>query len=294
MSKPSDSKAPQQGQVRRRSPPLVPDGRIGRGRSSGRAAREARRKPTSRRPSASRPATRKPTTSRTTTASTATDGTTHMLMKRRDGSAGRARLQGYRRRPGFWRSRPPHVPAPLRAGRWRRRRARLDAARIGAQGAGRTEDRRRADRSQKEHLHALLGRLHRDRRSAERRLGRPGAGLGQPDQPRLALRQGRIRARTRAWRPPPEISDEARQRRVAEDILGPGDQRDRRQDARDPRQVRRRLGLSARAPRNSPTKAATCSANSRRSGAPTRSTTRRASATPPRSPASPIPGATAR
>ena len=48
------------------------------------------------------------------------------------------------------------------------------------------------------------------------------------------------------------------------------------------------------APRNSPMKAAICSANSRRSGAPTRSTTRPASATPPPSPASPIPGATAR
>src|SRR5437879_10803116 len=47
-----------------------------------------------RRLSASRLATRNPITSRTTTASTAIDGTTHMLMKRRDGSAGRARLQG--------------------------------------------------------------------------------------------------------------------------------------------------------------------------------------------------------
>src|SRR5258706_14058474 len=46
-----------------------------------------------RRPSASRLATRKPITSRTTIASTAIDGTTHMLMKRRDGSARTARLQ---------------------------------------------------------------------------------------------------------------------------------------------------------------------------------------------------------
>src|SRR5215212_1232142 len=49
---------------------------------------------TSRRRSASRPATRKAPTSRTTIASTATDGITHMLMKRTNGSAGRARLQG--------------------------------------------------------------------------------------------------------------------------------------------------------------------------------------------------------
>src|SRR6187401_167357 len=48
-----------------------------------------------RRPSGPRPVTRKPITSKTTIASTATDGTTHMLMKRRDGSAGRARLQGF-------------------------------------------------------------------------------------------------------------------------------------------------------------------------------------------------------
>src|SRR3979411_1043796 len=43
---------------------------------------------------ASRTATRNPIPTRTTIASTAIDGTTHMLMKRRDGSAGRARLQG--------------------------------------------------------------------------------------------------------------------------------------------------------------------------------------------------------
>src|SRR6188508_3367445 len=47
-----------------------------------------------RRPSGPRPVTRKPITSKTTIASTDTDGTTHMLMKRKDGSAGRARLQG--------------------------------------------------------------------------------------------------------------------------------------------------------------------------------------------------------
>src|SRR5205814_9285874 len=52
------------------------------------------RSPTSRRPSASRRATKRPTTSKITIASTATDGTTHMLMKRKDGSASRARLQG--------------------------------------------------------------------------------------------------------------------------------------------------------------------------------------------------------
>src|ERR1700716_3757589 len=48
----------------------------------------------SRRRGGARPATRNPITSRITIASTDTDGNTHMLMKRRDGSAGRARLQG--------------------------------------------------------------------------------------------------------------------------------------------------------------------------------------------------------
>ena len=65
-----------------------------------------------------------------------------------------------------------------------------------------------------EHLHALLGRLHRHRRSVERRLGRPGAELGIADQPRLALRQGRLGARTGHGRTPPEIPDEARERPV--------------------------------------------------------------------------------
>ncbi len=97
-----------------------------------------------------------------------------------------------------------------------------------------------------EHLHALLGRLHGDRRSVERRLDRPGARLGIADQSRLALRQGRGGARTRARRPPAEISDEAGQRPVDQDVLGEGDRRDRRQDARDPREVRAGFGLLAR------------------------------------------------
>ncbi len=169
-----------------------------------------------------------------------------MLMKRREGSASRTRLQG--------------IAAGLASGVLDRRTflrrsgltaggtvgARIAAARQRAQGRSRPAGHRRGHGAAQEHLHALLGRLHRDRRSAERRVGRPGAGLGQPDQSRLALRQGRGGARAGARRPPAEVSDEARQRRVAEDLVGSGDQRDRRQDARDPRQVRRRLGVSAR------------------------------------------------
>ena len=103
-----------------------------------------------------------------------------------------------------------------------------------------------ADDAHQGDLHPLLGRLHGDRRSVERRVDRPGAGLGQPDQPRLALRQGRLGARTGAWRPPAEISDEAGQRPVDADFLGYGDQRDRRQARRDPREVGAGLGLLAR------------------------------------------------
>jgi DNA-binding transcriptional regulator YdaS (Cro superfamily) len=50
-------------------------------------------------------------------------------------------------------------------------RLREDMARLGIE---------RSDAVKEEHLHALLGRLHRHRRSAERRLGRPGAGWDSP------------------------------------------------------------------------------------------------------------------
>ena len=84
-------------------------------------------------------------------------------------------------------------------------------ARLGAQGRGRTAAaRRRAGHRPQEHLHPLLRRLHGDRGSRQRRLDRPGAELGQPDQSRLALRQGRLGARTGERRAPAEISDEAR------------------------------------------------------------------------------------
>ena len=105
---------------------------------------------------------------------------------------------------------------------------------------------RRRGRAAQEHLHPLLGRVHGRRRGLERRVDRPGAGLGKPAQPRLALRQGCVGARDRARRPPPALSDEARQRPVDARVVGPGDQRDRRQAHRDSREVRARLGLLAR------------------------------------------------
>ena len=118
-------------------------------------------------------------------------------------------------------------------------RARRAAARRRAQGRSRG---RRSGAGQghhpPEHVHALLGRLHGPCRSRERRVGRAGAGLGQPDQPRLALRQGRRHARDRARRSPPALPDEDGRRPVAAHLVGHGDQRDRRQDAGDPREVR--------------------------------------------------------
>ena len=126
--------------------------------------------------------------------------------------------------PPSARCRSPACARPKPPARWRRRR-----------------------HHPQEHLHALLGRLHRDRRSRRTACGsaRSRAGI-QPDQPRLALRQGRRDARTGARRPPPALSDEARERPVDAHFLGRRDQRDRRQADGDPRQVRRRLGLLAR------------------------------------------------
>ena len=75
---------------------------------------------------------------------------------------------------------------------------------------------------------------------------RPGAGLGQPDQSRLALLQGRGGPRRRAERPPAALSDEARERPMEPHLLGSGHRRDRRQAAGDPREVGTGIGLLAR------------------------------------------------
>ena len=59
--------------------------------------------------------------------------------------------------------------------------ARRAAARQRAQGAGRSAGAGGcASHHPQEHLHALLGRLHGDRRGRERRVDRPGARLGSP------------------------------------------------------------------------------------------------------------------
>ena len=169
-----------------------------------------------------------------------------MLIKRTERQARRASLSAAlaEQNPG---TRPPRIPAPLRPrGRLacRRRRA---AARQHAQGRGRPAARaRRSRHAAQEHVHALLGRLHRDGRSVERRVDRPGARLGFADQSRLALRQGRGDARARAQRPPPALPDEDGQRPVDAGFLGSGHQRDRRQADGDPREVGTGFGLLAR------------------------------------------------
>ena len=76
--------------------------------------------------------------------------------------------------------------------------------------------------------------------------------------------------------------------------MGPGDRRNWRQDAGDPPRNPVRNRSIGWARRNSPTKAPISSARLRRSGAPTTTTIRRASAIRPPSPAWPTPGATAR
>ena len=91
----------------------------------------------------------------------------------------------------------------------------------------------------------MFGRLHGHRRGRPGRLGRPGAGVRQPVQPRRPLLQGRGGARARARRPAAALPDETGRRQVAAPRLGAGDQRGRRQDAADPPDRRTGLGLLA-------------------------------------------------
>ena len=134
--------------------------------------------------------------------------------------------------------------APFRSGRRRFGDNWSGTARQCAEsGSGRSQ-RGRGHHPEK-YLHALLGWLHGTRRSVERRVGRSGAGLGQPDQPGLALRQGRGNPRAGAWRSPFALPDETGGRSMDPDLVGYSDQRDRRQNERDPEKVRCGIGLLA-------------------------------------------------
>ena len=83
-------------------------------------------------------------------------------------------------------------------------------------GEGREVRRRQArDGGPPHDLHALLGRLRGRRGGRERRVGAPGAGVRLADQPRRALREGRVDPRARPRRAPPQDADEAGRRQVA-------------------------------------------------------------------------------
>ena len=217
-----------------------------------------------------------------------------MLMKRKDGSAGRARLQG--------------IAAGLAHGVLDRRtflrRSGLAAGAgaaiglmplgLGAQGACRAEDRRRTDGNQKEHLHALLGRLHRHGRSAERRLGRPGAGWESPINRGTHCAKGAavrelVHGDRRLKYPMKLVNGEWQ--RISWDA-GDREIADKLMEIRA--QVGRRFRLSAGLAPSSPTRARYLYRKFAAFWGTNSSTTRPASATRPRSPVSPTPGATAR
>ena len=182
---------------------------------------------------------------------------------------------------------------------WAWRRHRRLAADAGEEGrcrrpAAGTAVRAKQGRGQAHRLRPLLGGLRDRRGGRERRLGAPGAGVRQPDQPGRALRQGRGAARARPRRVPPEVPDEAGRRQVPAHQLGRGAERDQRQDARAAQGTAAPTRSSSSARPSTTTSRPTCCASGCRSGAATTPTTRRASATPPRWPAWPTPGATAR
>ena len=189
---------------------------------------------------------------------------------------------------------PSIVPAPLRP-RPRRRSGDL-AADAGAQGAGRrcTGGRRRQAGDPSHRLHALLGRLRGRCGRRERRLDAAGAGLRFAAQPRRPLRQGRGAARARPRRLPAEDADEAGRRQVPAHQLGPGAQRDQREDARAEEGERPGLGLRRRLVEAQQRAGVPAAQVGQLLGLATTATTRLASATPPRSRASRTRGATAR
>ena len=118
--------------------------------------------------------------------------------------------------------------------------ARPAAVQHDRQGRGAGEEGRRGqDRGQAHGLYALLGRLCDRRRRPERRVG-AGAGVRLADQPRRALREGRVGPRARRHRglAPAEVPDEARQRQVPAHQLGRGAGRDQPEDARAAERIR--------------------------------------------------------
>ena len=115
-----------------------------------------------------------------------------MLIKRKSGEASRSQLQALAAGPA---SRTPSTAAPSSSAPGSRSAASRPWARSSSARCARPTaaagSARREGRDPEERLHPLLGRLHGHGRGAERRLDRPGAVLGKPDQPRHPLRQGR-------------------------------------------------------------------------------------------------------
>ncbi|OPY93270.1 MAG: hypothetical protein A4E73_00289 [Syntrophaceae bacterium PtaU1.Bin231] len=83
-------------------------------------------------------------------------------------------------------------------------------------------------------LHPLLRRVRDHRRTAERRLDGPGAGLRLASQSRRPLLQRGGCAESRSRRAAPEVPDEAGERRLGAAVLEAGHRRDRRQAPEDP------------------------------------------------------------
>ena len=193
--------------------------------------------------------------------------------------------------------RPPHVPQGLRHRR-RRRRVRHAAALGAIQPAKRAEaGEGRQDRGPPHGLHALLGRL-RDRRASSQNgvwvrqepVFDSPINLGAHCAKGASVREHGMTEHSHRLK----YADEAGRRQVPD--ASPGSRRSTRSAtscSRSARSRARRDVLGRLAP-STTTSRPTCSASSCPCSAPTTWTTRRASATRPRSRAWRTPGATAR
>jgi hypothetical protein len=153
--------------------------------------------------------------------------------------------------------------------------------------------RREEGRGQAHRLRPLLGGLCRRCRGRERRLGAPGAGVRLAHQPRRALRQGRGAARARPRRIPPEVPDEAGRRQVPAHQLGQALNEISDQAAGDAQGKRPGCDVLVGSSKHNNEQAYLLRKFVSFWGT-NNWTTRPASATPPRWPASPTPGAMAR
>ena len=209
-----------------------------------------------------------------------------MLIKRSEARAGQAAPGRGLCRAVLGRARPPRLPqagGPHRRGAVGARRHSADHH---PPRRGRADEPPAARHAGEEHLHALLGRLHGDRRSVRTACGsaRSRAGTSPINRGSHCAKGAAVRELVhgdRRLKYPMKLVNG----QWTADLLGRGDQRDRRQADGDPREVGRRIRSTGWARRSSPTKAPISSASSPPSGAPTTSTTRRASAIRPPSPA---------